>query len=50
MSATEPKPAPKPEPEDLLGRAMLAVLERERDPRAAAWLRGLLEGDDPPRA
>lgn len=30
-----------------LARALAAVLDRETDPRARAWLRGLIEGDKP---
>jgi len=30
-----------------LARALKRVLARERDPRARAWLRGLIRGDAP---
>lgn len=33
--------------DDPLAAALKRVLERERDPRARAWLAGLLEGDAP---
>jgi hypothetical protein len=32
-----------------LARALKHVLARETDPRARAWLRGLIRGDAPPK-
>lgn len=32
-----------------LTRALKRVLARETDPRARAWLRGLIRGDAPPK-